>query len=169
LELRRDHPQRSSPPPGPQLRRLPGRRTGKMMNRYCTRCAADVGDTDGFCLLGHPLTLQASSAPLANLRAEVDSAFADARVQAAWRASAPGVDPGPSVSAQRAATRKLAPPAIAAASGGRPPPPPPPALHAPADPIAAFAPPPRMDWGPERSIWSSMRFRMARRPHPVDA
>lgn len=119
-----------------------------MSERYCPKCRTDVEDVGGFCLLGHDLRLRAvTDAAMNDLRAEVDRAFEEARVQVA------------------AITGEI--PVVAAA----PPPPPPPPLpddledqtkkrmqelwagfeeepSSPSDPIAQFAPANRMDWGP---------------------
>ena len=131
-----------------------------MTTRYCPRCNAEVEDTGGFCLLGHPLKLHAPVDSLAALRAEVDRAFA------------PAPDPvGAAVARGRVPEEKRA--AVA------PPPPPPesrpqsPLRHNPfddlslpadvdgSDPINAFSPAPRMDWGPSRigvlKRWSGRR------------
>lgn len=119
-----------------------------MAQRFCSRCGTDVEDVGGFCLLGHRLAVEAAISSLGDLRVEVDKAFEEARMQVAN--------------------------ALATASGhpSAPPPPPPPPGHvagpieeatrpsvwsaledcheAPGDPIVAFAPAPRMDWGPQR-------------------
>jgi hypothetical protein len=105
-----------------------------MAQRFCTQCGTDVEDAGGFCLLGHSLRV---SGPVDNsiaaLRAEVEEAFEEARV--------------------------LVSTALSADPSGPPPPPPPPMTRVAviedqpmsgADPIADFAPAPRMDWGPER-------------------
>ena len=110
-----------------------------MSERFCAQCNTTVEDAGGFCLLGHSLSEAPSTGSLSELRAEVDRAFEEARVQ------------------------------VAATLGAAPPPPPPPGFVAPSpgvapapfvpqevptggpDPIAEFAPAPRMDWGPERS------------------
>lgn len=120
-----------------------------MGTRYCPRCRAEVEDAGGYCLLGHPLRLEAPVESLSALRAEVDRAFEDARIE---------------VSAAVAATA-LPTPAEAAtpmATPAAPSPPPAPARPDPfaalrgencasgPDPMAQFAPAPRMDWGPER-------------------
>jgi hypothetical protein len=128
-----------------------------MSERYCPTCRSDVEDAGGFCLLGHSLRLQAVTEPsLRELRAEVDRAFEDVRVQVA------------------AVTGE-----IPVASSAPPPPPPPPpssVRSAPTatvvdelwanfdeqadsvfDPITAFAPNAHMDWGPSES--KSRRFR----------
>ena len=103
-----------------------------MSERFCPRCQAQVEDAGGYCLLGHPLRSIAPVASLSELRAEVDLAFEEARVQ------------------------------VAHALGEAPPPPPPPMgsmrtvmtieqdVHTASDPITEFAPAPRMDWGPEK-------------------
>lgn len=47
---------------------------------YCSQCGSEVEDTGGFCLLGHSLHM-ADTGSLADLRAEVDKAFEQARAQ----------------------------------------------------------------------------------------
>lgn len=120
-----------------------------MVERYCPECRTEVEDVGGFCLLGHDLRLRAmTESTLGDLRAEVDRAFEQARVQvAAITGEVPTVP------------------------GNPPPPPPPPPLpddleeqtkthmqelwagfeeepQTPWDPITQFAPSTRMDWGP---------------------
>jgi hypothetical protein len=134
-----------------------------MAHRFCPRCNAHVEDAGGYCLLGHPLVEHDSS--LDHLRAEVDKAFEDARLEVA-EALASVTAPEPELVG--AMVGAPPPPAAATAAGSQPrprrmPPPPPPPTRsdeglaasfgaplAEDDPIAAFAPPPRMDWGPER-------------------
>ena len=111
-----------------------------MSDRYCSHCHAEVEDTGGYCLLGHSLRASAPTDSLTALRAEVNLAFEEARAQVAT-----ALGEGRPVSAT-----------------GAPPPPPPPLasvrtvltidheVHAGPDPIADFAPAPRMDWGPEK-------------------
>ncbi|MCA1838539.1 MAG: hypothetical protein LC674_07310 [Actinobacteria bacterium] len=124
--------------------------------RFCSTCNSEVEESGGYCLLGHGLALVAPRDSLTALRAEVDQAFEDARAHL---------------------TEALVPP---------PPPPPPasttppPASPAPvsdmwagldtirqpeaADPINSFAPPPRMDWGPNRArLLKRLTPRMPRR------
>jgi hypothetical protein len=48
------------------------------MTRHCTKCDAEVADTGGYCLLGHPLRGSMETASLADLKDEVDAAFAEA-------------------------------------------------------------------------------------------
>src|SRR5687768_14756400 len=56
-----------------------------MTERYCPKCATDVEDVCGFCLLGHDLTLRpiTEAQSMDDLRAEVDRAFEEARSQVA--------------------------------------------------------------------------------------
>ena len=119
-----------------------------MSERYCPKCQTDVEDVGGFCLLGHSLRLRPITASLDELREEVDRAFEEVRVQVA------------------AVTGEI--PAIQ----GPPAPPPPPLpddleeqtttrmtelwedfepedSRTSTDPITAFAPDTRMNWGPE--------------------
>jgi hypothetical protein len=123
-----------------------------MALRFCPRCASEVEDVGGFCLLGHALRLEPPIPSVARIRDEVTRAFDEARsgpVEVLQHADTPSPaewsEPSPT-------------------SPGDPmDPPPKPAEQASvwevlsrgaetdiADPIAAFAPPPRMDWGPER-------------------
>ena len=171
--------------------------------RFCPTCGTDVEDVGGFCRLGHSLRVSAPTADLSTLKAEVDAAFEEAKLEvaAALGRLAPGapvpyipdvvrVEPQPSpapapvngnghsngtghtngtgarpvataaqmltevnrsipaTKAVEPVTRELTPP---------PPPEAPKPLYTPApvvganDPITAFAPPPHMDWGPQRS------------------
>ena len=130
-----------------------------MAERYCPSCGTDVEDAGGFCLLGHPLRLQpmTDAETLTDLRAEVDKAFEDAKVQVEEalgeiEVNVPPPPPGPRSKVARATdARELDQPGSpvrtyddlwkafeAEAARGD-------------DPITAFAPPPRMDWGPGRS------------------
>jgi hypothetical protein len=137
-----------------------------MANRFCPTCRSDVEDVGGFCLLGHRLALSAPTAPLAELRADVDRAFAEAQTRVeealatvpvgAVGSQAPLPPPRPPAAASIATKTEPTPPPFAEGS----PRPQAPAVYssldahavAPGDPIAAFAPAPRMDWGPERSF-----------------
>lgn len=150
-----------------------------MAHRYCPRCAAEVEDVGGFCLLGHPLKLESEVTSLQELRAQVDQAFEDARVQVAAALAAPTTSEIPPVVAPappRAAASPPAPPRTSAVAD-------PPDGQAPEqqdvasatvysvlgvesqpsmkDPISAFAPAPRMDWGPGKTF---LRRRLPRRP-----
>ncbi len=104
-----------------------------MAQRFCTQCGTDVEDAGGFCLLGHSLRVSApADNSLSALRAEVDEAFEEARVLVSAALSAdPSAPPPPPPPMTRMATIEDRP-----LSGS--------------DPIADFAPAPRMDWGPER-------------------
>jgi hypothetical protein len=116
--------------------------------RFCPVCEAEVEAIDGFCMLGHFLKLESVVPEPSELRAEVDRAFEDARAEVAAALSDP--EPAPDVVAiheQRAS--------LFASLGEDLP------LGA-SDPIAAFAPPPRMDWGPERVGIKRPRFSFRR-------
>ena len=170
------------------------------MTRHCTRCEAEVEDTGGYCLLGHPLRREMETASLADLKHEVNAAFESAQEEAR-EAFTPLLDqveaaPAPpqpepayaaavaTMPARYAPPMEAAPPAPTAArrpTGSAPPPPPPKrqqtkfgtlwedmeggALDR-RDPINAFAPPPSMDWGPERS---QRKSRGLRRLRPTNA
>jgi hypothetical protein len=142
-----------------------------MSERYCPKCAAEVPDLGGYCALGHSLMLRPISeiTNLGDLKAEVNKAFAEAELQVASVLAA----------AQGAVTGEM--PAVPTHSPTlQTPPPPPPARYADefdeydeaarvrsqtfwqtlddddpepsrTDPITAFAPAPRMDWGPDKS------------------
>jgi glucan phosphorylase len=144
-----------------------------MTLRYCSSCAAEVEERDGYCLLGHPVRLTAPTDSLSELRAEVDRAFEKARVEITTAledatGEIPLVQAGLAEALNGLAEEhsKAAPTTVAHAS---PPPPPPPLdrrtnsifqavweeqenedLLSQKDPITAFAPAPRMDWGPKR-------------------
>ena len=145
-----------------------------MADRYCPSCGTDVEDAGGFCLLGHPLRLQAmtDAETLTDLRTEVHKAFEDAKVQVEEalgqiNINVPPPPPGPrSTVAPATDARELDQPGTPvrtyddlwrtleedAAKGE--------------DPITAFAPPPRMDWGPQRS---KLRRRGMDRAYPEPA
>ena len=153
-------------------------KTSTATTRYCPACRQDVTDVGGYCLLGHDLRLAPAAPQVDRLRTEVDEAFDDARVEIGRafedvhtfvapprRESAPPPPPpppAPSTSTDdgfvaRAATvwRSLEDDASIAG-----------------DPIAAFAPPPRMDWGPERPTLlrrSGGRVRLPLRRSPQGA
>ena len=66
-----------------------------MSLRFCSRCRADVEDVGGYCLLGHPFPKD-SSDPISDLRAEVDKAFEQIKIDipvrgmaTAFKAAAP--------------------------------------------------------------------------------
>lgn len=128
--------------------------------RFCPRCRTDVEDAGGFCLLGHRFPV-AEGDPVADLRAEVDSAFekvrfdlegalsrVDQRVPASV-AAAPSA-PLPVYEQLRDDDSEL----VAEIKSAR---------HdvwselrddkpiSRDDPIVAFSPSPRAEWGPDRS------------------
>lgn len=128
-----------------------------MIERYCPKCGTDVEDVGGFCLLGHSLKLASVTDSVGDLRAEVDRVFEEVREQVHAKIAtvtgempavvAPPPPPPPEqptvvVEAVEEATQTDLDPLWAnfddeLAPNGH-------------DPIAAFAPSPRMDWGPER-------------------
>ena len=112
-----------------------------MSDRFCPRCMAEVEDVGGYCLLGHPLSEAAPSGSLTDLRAEVDRAFEEARVQVAHVLGAAAPPPPPPPVAARRTVLTLDQEA-----------------HTGPDPIADFAPAPRMDWGPDRRQGLLKRF-----------
>lgn len=140
-----------------------------MTVRFCDTCHAEVEESEGYCLLGHPLRLASVTTSLDDLRTEVDKAFDEASFRVATVLVEEGETPKGPVAG--ATVNLSAPP---------PPPPPPPSedvrrpsykemwaaleddVAGSGDPIAAFAPPPRMDWGPKRSIGLARLGRSAR-------
>lgn len=124
-----------------------------MTFRFCPRCANEVEDVGGFCLLGHPLKLDPLIPSVAEIRDVVDRAVDEAHTS--------------SSSSPRESS-----------STGAPPPPPAATLYdrhtvwesletdadLPGDPIEAFAPPPRMDWGPDARPGLIARSRRRREP-----
>jgi hypothetical protein len=141
------------------------------VTRFCTTCGTDVEDVGGFCMLGHSLKVSAPAADLSTLRAEVDAAFEEAKLQVAAVLGssppnagpvAPEPPPRPALEPLRpAGTEPVAAPERPLAKA--PPPPPPngmaqmethpvvvPPVPNGSDPITAFSPAPTMDWGPRR-------------------
>ena len=169
------------------------------MTRHCNRCDAEVEDTGGYCLLGHPLRLSMDTASLADLKDEVNAAFESAQEEAreaftplleqVETAPAAALAPEPAFAAAVATMparyaapvmepAPTTPVAVREPRRSTPPPPPPPqrektkfealwegmeggALDR-QDPINAFAPPPSMDWGPERTQRKSRGLRRLR-------
>ncbi len=120
--------------------------------RFCGACGTDVEEVGGACPRGHRLRLEPGPPSLADLRAQVDRAFEEARLQVAEALGAPRgaalpVPEGPPVPVRPVARTSPRPPAPAVWR----------ALESisetesPGDPIAAFSPGSRMDWGPEES------------------
>jgi hypothetical protein len=128
-----------------------------MTVRFCPTCSSDVEVADGFCLLGHSVRLEAQmDQSLSQLRAEVDKAFDEARIVVTSTMGPPPPPPPPTgiaPSSPALIRRTSEPGAVAVASAPASAPWAPlftePSLAG-TDPIEAFAPPPRVDWGPER-------------------
>ncbi len=123
-----------------------------MQLRFCPQCRADVEDAGGFCLLGHRLP-ETTADPLAELRAEVDLSFAKVHTEvatvvdsiepAAPPAEVPvwqqlGEDDEAVAEEMRATSRKIYDELSQDDPISR------------SDPIIAFSPSPRAEWGPER-------------------
>ena len=128
-----------------------------MTQRFCPLCATEVQDVGGYCRLGHRLRLDPPQASLGDLRDEVDRAFDEAELvvaqaSAGVASSRSGRVPPPSPT--QAHTRPASPVSRESRPTARR------GLSAPSDPITAFAPPPRMDWGPERP-WRTRLSRLA--------
>ena len=128
-----------------------------MSERYCPKCGTDVEDVGGFCLLGHSLKLASVTDSMGDLRAEVDRVFEEVREQVQARIATvtgeipavtgpppppPPVEATAAVEAVEEATQTDLDPLWANFDEDLSPDGP--------DPIAAFAPSPRMDWGPEK-------------------
>jgi hypothetical protein len=162
-----------------------------MAHKFCSRCQAEVEDAGGYCLLGHELRAEPPVDSLTALRAEVNRTFDEARreladVMAPAAAMAPVIVTPPTSTASMPEARP---------TSFVPPPPPvqldedfgvaealpeeiaPTAAHtlwddindaplAPGDPIASFAPEPRMDWGPQKTRLLRKRSRSAARLQP---
>ena len=121
---------------------------------YCSRCAAEVEDAGGFCLLGHRLNALAPPPPppppaMADLRQAVAEVFqeGEAKLSLTEEPAAEGPVSRYGSSVERTWAQLESAPAPAAD-----------------DPINTFAPPPRMDWGPRRSA-----FRLKLRRERVEA
>jgi hypothetical protein len=144
-----------------------------MTTRYCIKCAAEVPDHGGYCLLGHSLKVQSEAVAeleftsMDDLETELERTFQEATAQVA-AALAQAIEP-------QGATERAVPEqagesetpvttgVVAAIERAFDEP-----VELPAhDPIAAFSPPPRMDWGPERNPLKKRFSR--RRPIPQDA
>jgi hypothetical protein len=128
------------------------------MTRHCPRCATEVEDRGGYCALGHRLRLGSADGSIDSLRAEIDEVFEAARLEVSGvLKGSNGPPPPPPVtptgnSAHAAPTvddvptsddyKQRARGVWAALEED---------ISMEDDPIEAFAPPPRMDWGPKRS------------------
>lgn len=120
---------------------------------FCNRCAAEVENAGGFCLLGHRLSALAPPPPPPPAPVMSDLAEAVAEVFEEAEAKVTALTPGATEAPGGAEVTTPAPlPSRYASSVERtwaqletaPAP-------SPDDPINTFAPPPRMDWGPRRS------------------
>ena len=138
-----------------------------MSVRYCTRCAADVQDAGGFCLLGHPLVdREPENAPVAHAWGGLD--IGRLPEDASDAPQEPLANPYEALAAENAsdADDELdSLPARQRAVWA--------ALNhsdevAAGDPISHFAPAGRMDWGPEKERKRGLR-QLARRPRPTTA
>ena len=128
-----------------------------MARTFCPRCRAEVDNVEGFCLLGHRLPDLPADDPIAELRDAVEAAFNQVEVDLKTLSTVPpqrapedttpnvfsSLEPGPDedddlaermVEAKRSVWADLTRDQDLALN----------------DPIAGFAPSPRMDWGPER-------------------
>ncbi|MGH2788971.1 MAG: hypothetical protein ACRDJV_13875 [Actinomycetota bacterium] len=150
------------------------------MTRYCSRCATEVDDRGGYCALGHRLKLDPIDGSIESLRAEIDQVFEAARLEVSGVVPAQEATAGVAPAPPPAAT---APQALAAvpSSAATDDIPSEEALTKRArgvwaaleedvdingDPIEAFAPPPRMDWGPKRA---ALRGRLSAHGRPSSA
>ncbi len=105
-----------------------------MTLRHCPRCSAEVDTTDGFCRLGHSVKLVA---PVVSL-----DAFRDELGHIEETPGAPRTAPPPPPPPERTGVAPLGRIGALWQEGET--------EHSGADPIASFAPYPRMDWGPRR-------------------
>ena len=109
-----------------------------MGKRSCARCGAEVEEVDGYCRLGHDVRLRPPVQSLSDLRTEVERSFAD---DAGGDAPRPATGSGAPSPPTRIRTEHRFVALWAEAARG-------PEFDN--DPIAAFAPYPRMRWGPAR-------------------
>ena len=123
--------------------------------RFCPRCRADVEDAGGFCLLGHRLPTTTTD-PIADLRVEVNKAFEKVQVEVTQKVADDKVsepvenptdipvwqqlrgDDREMAEEMRATSRKVYEELSLDEEVSR------------TDPIIAFSPSPRADWGPEK-------------------
>jgi hypothetical protein len=108
-----------------------------MALRFCPACAGEVDSVDGFCRLGHSVKLSAPVQSLADFRAEEK----DSRVAPANAAASQGPPPPPEEAEPVVGEGRFGRLWRAQGGGG---------VLDNSDPITAFAPYPRMDWGPDR-------------------
>lgn len=128
-----------------------------MALRFCPTCAGEVDSIDGFCMLGHSVKLSAPVQSLTQFRAEEKTGSAPAVTQFGAEEKSGSVPvatlppPPPGSEAPLDGFGRFGRLWRAEQSG--------PAFNA-SDPITAFAPQPRMDWGPDR--FEGLRRRMGR-------
>ena len=130
-----------------------------MSLKFCSRCRADVEDVGGYCLLGHLLPQDAVD-PISDLRAEVDRAFEQIKIEipvtgmaATFKSAAPAAGPSSmepyeelrgsdeDLVEEMAQTRTDYWSQLRAEVDGS---------VSRDDPILSFSPSPRMEWGPEK-------------------
>ena len=124
---------------------------------FCNRCNTEVEDAGGFCLLGHRLNALVPPPPppppaMTDLAEAVAEAFDEAEAKVATMAQPPEAPEPPSryaSSIERTWAELETAPA-----------------PSPDDPINTFAPPPRMDWGPQRATFR-LKLRRQRAEAPV--
>ena len=111
-----------------------------MTTRFCEKCSAEVEDVGGFCLLGHPLKVDPLIPSVADVRHEVDRVLEEVRDERYRSHDGNGQDaqaqtPPPPNGRLRAGLSLFDSLSKEVRDRSN-------------DPIEAFAPPPRMDWGP---------------------
>lgn len=105
---------------------------------FCNRCGAEVDDVGGFCLLGHRLSALAPPPPPPPPPATSDVA----RIEGSVTPAAPAPEAAEAAPSRYASSIERTWAELESAPA-----------PAPDDPINTFAPPPRMDWGPQRSAF----------------
>lgn len=118
---------------------------------FCNGCNSEVENAGGFCLLGHRLSAFAPPPP-PPVMADLKQAVAEVFEEAASKVVVAEPEEGHSRYAS-SIERTWAELENAAAPS-------------PDDPINTFAPPPRMDWGPQRSAFR-LKLRKARAEVPA--
>ena len=121
---------------------------------FCQRCSAEVEDAGGFCLLGHRLSAGAPPPPppappkMDDLTQAVEQAFDEAGAKVAALATPETIEATKPLPSRYASSVERTWAQLESAPA-----------PSPDDPINTFAPPPRMDWGPQRSAF---RFKLRR-------
>ena len=121
-----------------------------------------VEDKDGYCLLGHPLSRNPGDSSMADIRREVEDAFENS-----FPGLEPSLEPVGAAEVSEPTSSNFAPPTTSEVATARefPQSTRPPRYLPPEDPISAFAPPPRMDWGPAHT---PLRRLLQRAPRSED-